>query len=756
MSIRLADHTPRVRISTLTGLLLAVACSSLGNGAEVEVEVGFAGKFKVGQWMPLRVADIPDEAAAVRVTVLDADGAKVRREFARGDSSSGDFRTTVQAGRSGSPVTIELLDSNGVVIEERTIRPEDGSGANLLASDLLVVSVDSKPVETLDAELVAQSTVVAADVASADLPKVALAYSAVDAVLMSSNLVVDSAAGPLTTPQRDALLTYIEQGGHLIMSISAAEEFRRSEFAEAIPIQVEQTLRVRNLSPLESFADSRQRIRFFGRIEGAAGFDRESGTIVVDSIDGPLVMTAPLGFGRITLLAVDHNKPPLSTWKGRDALIGRLVAIGDPQVVQAAGNVTAIRVRGISELITQLDLGLGAIEGVRKISRNVLLLIVLAYLAIIGPLDYLLIHRLFHRPYLTWITFPVLAIATAAFAGGTAEATNRKEPALRSVELIALDSESNTIQGESMTCYYSPRTMRCGVTIEAVRPWGESGNSVLPVDVGWFAAPEDSFGGANRAGGGGLLTPGYQFGGTAKQRTIERWPVPMWGTRKFRAEWSATLARSPIQSELESVGVGRLAGTLSHTFDGPLSEVLIAYGNRVFRPTADGEGNVQLEAATDWDIGGDKTTRYDLGRFLTRAKKSVTTSRGGKFGDEVSYARTAYDPNSGDLDRIAITMALYQAAGGEGYTGLKNFAVNSFDLSGRLDREHAVLVAKLPKPVVRTTVQLTSAEDGSEGSEGDVTSNAEIDQHSDSYLAVLLPVRRGYSERTSLPPVIEN
>ena len=48
----------------------------------------------------------------------------------------------------------------------------------------------------------------------------------------------------------------------------------------------------------------------------------------------------------------------------------------------------------------------------------------LAVIVVVGPLDYLLVHRVLRRPHATWFTLPVCMIAAAALGARSAQSWN--------------------------------------------------------------------------------------------------------------------------------------------------------------------------------------------------------------------------------------------------------------------------------------------------------------------------------------------
>jgi hypothetical protein len=63
---------------------------------------------------------------------------------------------------------------------------------------------------------------------------------------------------------------------------------------------------------------------------------------------------------------------------------------------------------GLTDLATQFLRTADEFESVERVSTWTVMGLMLLYLFIIGPIDYLVVHRILKRPRWTWVTFPLM------------------------------------------------------------------------------------------------------------------------------------------------------------------------------------------------------------------------------------------------------------------------------------------------------------------------------------------------------------
>ena len=256
------------------------------------------------------------------------------------------------------------------------------------------------------------------------LPRDWWGYEGVDTVILMSGADEASAKFAAAPEQLAALDQWVRMGGRLILSVGrgAAELLAPGgPLAALVPGKFEGTLPLRQSTVLETYAETSEPLNpgvpillnvpklleVSGRIEAYAGNHPR---------DLPLVVRSPRGFGEVVFVAFDLEAAPFSTWAARPQLLARL--LGKPLVrdtqseSQSLGQVTTL---GFEDLSGQLRGALDQYAEVQVVPFWLVALLLLAYIACIGPLDYFLVRRVFGRMELTWLTF---ALWVAGFSAG--------------------------------------------------------------------------------------------------------------------------------------------------------------------------------------------------------------------------------------------------------------------------------------------------------------------------------------------------
>src|SRR5206468_2732505 len=156
--------------------------------------------------------------------------------------------------------------------------------------------------------------------------------------------------------------------------------------------------------------------------------------------DLPLVIRQPFGFGEIVFVALDWDAPPIAGWSGRGYLFDKLFRRSvNPAEKTSDASGGAFAQTGYDDLSGQLRAALDQFPGVTPIPFWSIALIMAAYLAVIGPLDYYVVHRVFQRMQVAWLTFP---LSILLFCGVTYWLVHREKGTfirVRQVDLVDTD-----------------------------------------------------------------------------------------------------------------------------------------------------------------------------------------------------------------------------------------------------------------------------------------------------------------------------
>ncbi|MBX3440682.1 MAG: hypothetical protein KF861_24540, partial [Planctomycetaceae bacterium] len=470
----------------------------------------------------------------------------------------------------------------------------------------------------------------------------------------------------------------------------------------------------------------------------ALRFEFDYGDSMATSLDGPLWVRLPVHFGRVTVLGLDLGSPPLSSWDTLPQLCLNLAGFdAGPAQRRTTQRSTQLSRTGISDLSTQLATAVDQYprqEGDRVVSTTAsswrTMGWTIAYLLMIGPLDYLIVHRLLRRPQLTWVTFPLMVLATATLAGFTAQRNHPPGMTSNQVCLFDVDESSGGARTILWSSFVSPETRRYAVDAAFSPLHADShpvANDQEPSSsfVSWTGIPENGFRGMYRAGGLDLARPRYRF--ASQMTAIEDVPVGIWSSYSTTSVQHSVLSDSQqfMSSNLEWSG-GQLSGSMTNRLNIPIEDWFIAYDNLVYFPRDSGLRTDNLSFAPQRTVAipdnglGVRTARS----FLTGVT-NIRTKGHGSLHESDAAIRHAYDPLSRDFDRILRAISFYRASGGAEFTTLENDALHRLDLSPFLALSRAVFFGRIDQLPAELRV------------DGEAVDTAE----SAAYVRVLLPVR---------------
>jgi hypothetical protein len=179
------------------------------------------------------------------------------------------------------------------------------------------------------------------------------------------------------------------------------------------------------------------------------------GSIVISATDIPLMVTAQRGRGRVTALLFSPEREPFLSWTNLPTFWAKLIEV--PGAWYASKDYS--RSSGWSS-----DGIFGAMIDSRQIHKlpvGWLLLLLLVYLVVIGPLDHYWLKRI-GKPMLTWITFPcyvVLFSLLIYFIGYKLRAGESEWNELHVVDVLPKGDRAE-LRGQTYVSVYSPANQK--------------------------------------------------------------------------------------------------------------------------------------------------------------------------------------------------------------------------------------------------------------------------------------------------------
>ncbi len=697
--------------------------------------IGFDGRFKIGMATPLTLSlsgSVP-ETFHVDVVTADPAGAYVttRTSFSGSQSSAGEFQVVCQAGRIDSTIEVRVLDAKHArLLDSHTIRPgvDDAPLALKLSEHLVLTLGNPAGFAAPDDEAADGPRVHAIALEKpGDLPASPSALQAVDVIVLADQF-------ELTEDQNDVVRAWVLDGGHLVIATGTkGESLGRSLLAKWLPFEVIGTMRLRDLSALENFAGQTERIEF-GRVVNATRIQSDDAKPLIPTLDGPLLSRAAHGFGRVTFLTLDLNAPPLAKWSFVEQFVPKLIdAPRAETAVAGRAERSQLTHTGITDLASQLAGSLEHFETVQRLTSWHVMGWLGLYVLLIGPLDYLLVHRLLKRPALTWVTFPTIVVVAGLLAVVSAERVNGSQLLINRLEIVDVDARTETVRASGFSAIYSPKTQRYKLEVKpATSAWSATASATPPstMQMQWFGIPETSYGGMYRGGGFELGRTSYRM--FENGHGIEDLPIAVWSTRTIQSR-SFTEPSPHVESHLRSIG-NQLSGTFSHSLPVPISNWILAHGRQVFWSPSSDPNRSKILPHQVWDTASSNVRSRDLTGLLTRSVKSRVKREGSD--DNIRTQQSVYDPLSLDAAQIVRMLTFHDAVGGRDYTGLTNTELARLDFTRFLALNTAVLVGRIDTPAGNLLLDGTPV----------------TPTRHETFIRILLPVDSTGPVRTQLTP----
>lgn len=314
-------------------------------------------------------------------------------------------------------------------------------------------------------------------------PENPIALEGLNAIYLNTTRALD-----LKDPQVEALLAWVHAGGHLIVAIDQPSDVSATAWLkDALPATVG-GLSNRPLNGelhrwlLQSAGPGRGEFQYvyqppplsvsrrngtaneqdpLADLPADAAFDHATlplveltprgGKALVSTGNLPLVVTGPRGRGLVTVMAFNPERDPVKSWKNRPWFWARVAGV--PRELLRPGDYNAWGGKSADAVFGSMI----ETRQVRKLPVGVLLVLLVVYLVVIGPLDQWWLKRI-KRPMLTWITFPAYVALFSLliyYIGFRLRAGSSEWNELHVVDILPRSGEA-VLRGRTYTSLYSP------------------------------------------------------------------------------------------------------------------------------------------------------------------------------------------------------------------------------------------------------------------------------------------------------------
>ncbi|MBE0689616.1 MAG: hypothetical protein IH587_05780 [Anaerolineae bacterium] len=518
----------------------------------LEAVAGFDGYYREQSWFPVRV-QISNDGGDARGRLLvrpETSGAGIPGPYSTLIDLPGGARQSatlyITAAGVVTQIRVEMIDESGLVFASvpATLRP-------IQTQDRLAVVISNSIGGTVDLSMIKTGSANAyqANLAPADLPSQIGLLDAIDLIALS-----DVDTGTLAVGQRNALADWVTAGGHLLVTGGANWQTTAAGVADLLPIAPNNAVVAEDLNPISRWMGSDERLEA-QTLVATGTLHANAQALITDSSGIPLLSRRAYGSGIVDYLAADPAAAPLRNWTGLSAFWYAVASSIDPQPGWNYGFTRWAQAASAVEILPGLDL----LPDVLPLFGFLAL-----YIALIGPLNYLILNRL-NRRELAWVTIPLLIIIFSVLAYVVGTNLRGNEVTLSRLSVVRTWNGVDSARVETVAGLLSPRRAQYNFTIP-----GASLRS-LPLA---------------RQIGGSLIATGTQSRAEIRQSdqfSAESFTVDASFLGEFTA--TGTIPRPDIQGQVSIVddpqieGQQRLRGAVSNESDITLNEpVILARG----------------------------------------------------------------------------------------------------------------------------------------------------------------------------------
>lgn len=678
------------------------------------IAVGLAGEYKVGRWTRVSVSLSTDKPVRGRLVLVTVDGEGLSTRYTDPSEASVELASGsltleryVRFGNIRPELTVEFAAEDGPVTR-RHFRGEDVPVARGSTSEfIVVVGQDLGASGALASRPYRQKRVthVVALKSLAELPSHPLGFDAIDVLTLSTSQETLPAAPPA---QWAAMRDWMLLGGRAVISCGKQGE---ALFGDGGPLQAlapgkfERIGALRRTAALESYAGSAQRLEtersldqtLFTEVRGRIEASEGSGSAGKQ----PLILHYPVGLGQMSLITIDLDQPPLSDWPGRPKLMARVLAFHQPGETgkgQGERSSAVPAQLGYHDLSGQLRMALDQFAGVRLVAFSWVALLIAAYIALIGPGDYLFVRFGLRRMQATWVTLGLLSLGFIGLAWWLDARMKSPQVAINQADIIDVDAATGVARGTSWTHIYSPRTAAYTLTPELapLAPAAATGAlSTTTTAIAWQGLPGEGLGGLDGRPAPLLFDSPYDVAlqlreGDSPAQVVDV-PVQTASTKGLSTQWWRNVA-ADASIALTTTDDDLLVGSFTYNLDIELEDCAIYHDRFLYRIAGGVKPGRRIELTPT-------STSRDL-RFHLTQKRVI----------DAKEIVTPWNARAADTTRILEVMMLHEAAGGDNYTGLTQRFESRIDLSDHLATGRAMLVGRaVQTPVSWQDPQLAAA-----------------------------------------------
>jgi len=538
------------RLRGLVGLLLFLAWLPASRGAiRFDMFVGFDGVVPQAAWFPAAFEifnDGPPFTAVLEITPGSYHQSQTRSmvvELPTGTTKR--FIIPIHTSATYNPIwNARLLnEKDRVMAETQNARVRRLNPANMpLAAALSRIAPPLPEFKNRNTD----TTPLIARMHPLLFPDNPLTLEGLDTLYLASERALE-----LKQPQTQALQAWLYGGGHLVVGIEQLNHLNGPGewLRQLLPVNFTDMTRLASHPELQAWLASSQRIdgrdynfvsvlrsgrnattstfpNPYEKLSADAKFTEaplqmatgtlRDGRIVVGPATTPTMITARRGRGQITVLAFAPELEPFKSWKNAPYFWAKLTDV-PPEFLNENNPNNSLNTYSSGRSLDGIFGAMIESDQIRKLPVGWLLLLLVGYLAVIGPLDQYWLKKI-NRQMLTWITFPCYVVFFSLliyFIGYKLRAGDSEWNELHVIDVIPHGATAD-LRGRTFGSVYSPVNAR--YTLVSEQPFATLRGELM----------------GNLAGGAEASRANVEQKGNSFRGIIS---VPVWTSQLFVSDW---------------------------------------------------------------------------------------------------------------------------------------------------------------------------------------------------------------------------
>ena len=438
-------------LAAAMALLVAPAPARAVSAVDIEAHALVGGRYEVGGWLALSVSLSNPGEPTSGYLVADTSLGSVRRFVEMPAGARKVVTLYVQPEPFQRQVTVTYDEPNGTVNAAVDVRVFEQSNDQVAVVGDSTGALRPQLIQPDAGDFSAPEPIT---LGAGDIPERPEPLGGLAAIVWAGD------SGELNEAQRRAIERWIGDGGQLIVVGGGDWQARTDAFAGLLPL--DNLTGVDGVSQAALAGWSGEEEAPVAEATVSTGDLRDGAAALITADDGEILLSMrPVGAGRIVLVGSDLATDDFRGWPGAPRLWSRLLPT-NAALEQFFGGEFPIR----QEMENSMSNALSTLPALDVPPAELLLVVIVAYILLIGPVSYIVLRRVDRRE-LAWITAPLLVVVFSACSYGIGRTMKGGDVLMNEVAVIRTTAEGGSATVDTFAGIVSPDRTTYDLTVDA-------------------------------------------------------------------------------------------------------------------------------------------------------------------------------------------------------------------------------------------------------------------------------------------------